>query len=107
MRLLSRTENEIYPGGLDPSGDDIYRDLIEQTNFCETERIAVLSEQIGEYGLVLSIEIKKDTRNRSNAKRALLCLILCAVSPQTLMRGRWKKEKSAGLNLSNRLWRLI
>ncbi len=59
-----RFTTALYVGDLDASGEDIERDLEDRTEGCfaETRRLAVLPEQIDEYGLVPAPGKYTDTR---------------------------------------------
>jgi hypothetical protein len=56
----------LYLGDLDPTGEDIERDLQDRTGWCfdEVRRLAVTYEQIGDLGLVPAPGKATDTRAR-------------------------------------------
>jgi len=53
----------VYAGDFDPSGEDIERDFVERVEvFDEVVRVAVLPEQVIEYGLIMNPAKENDTR---------------------------------------------
>ena len=88
----------IYAGDLDPSGEDILRDLGDRCDvFTKTEHIAVRPAQVSELGLVVNPGKPTDTRARGFVARhgELIQVEVEAIKPATLRRlydealGRW------------------
>jgi hypothetical protein len=60
----------IYAGDLDPSGEDILRDLLERCDvWAKVEHVAVRLEQVDELGLAVNAGKETDTRARSFAAK--------------------------------------
>jgi len=61
-RLHATPATILYFGDFDPSGLDIYRDIMEKSGNVSTERIALTEAQISEYSLVPQITKDGDSR---------------------------------------------
>jgi hypothetical protein len=72
IRADGRPAVLLYGGDLDPSGVDIYRNLLRYTGpWIDTERVAITWEQTEENGIPRSPFAKNDSRNTKNIQELL------------------------------------
>lgn len=84
----SRSAIALYLGDLDPTGEDIERDLQDRTDWCfdEIRRLAVNHDQIAEFGLVPNPGKASDTRAAGFVAKygELIQVEVEAIDPATL-----------------------
>jgi hypothetical protein len=68
-RLHATPATILYFGDFDPSGLDIYRDIVEKSGYVSAERIALTEDQIAEYSLVPQITKEGDSRQAKFVER--------------------------------------
>jgi hypothetical protein len=87
VRAQERRAVLLYAGDFDPSGEDIDRDFIEQTNcWVKVVRVALTAEQVQEHGLPINPGKVTDSRAAGFIERhgELMQVELDALDPDTL-----------------------